>query len=196
MTLFDPGLIGNLELRNRFVRSATGELAANKNGTITSFYFPLFTNLAKGEIGLIIGGDLYVLDEGKISNRLAGISHDYHIAGHKQLTQTVHEACTGSKLAAQLNHGGAHSISVNHTNRFETSYILQLGEEDIEEIIIGFRDAAIRTKRAGYDLIQLHAAHGYLINQFLSRRINLRTDSWGGSLENRAQVFLSVFTEV
>jgi 2,4-dienoyl-CoA reductase-like NADH-dependent reductase (Old Yellow Enzyme family) len=75
MTLFDPGFVGNLKLINRFVRSATGELAANENGTITSFYFPLFTSLAKGEIGLIIGGDLYVLDEGKISQELTGISH-------------------------------------------------------------------------------------------------------------------------
>ena len=123
MTLFDPGLLGNLELRNRFVRSATGELAATENGTITSFYFPLFANLAKGEVGLIIGGDLYVLDEGKISNNLTGISHDYHIAGHKQLTKTVHEACTGSKIAAQLSHGGAHSTSVNHINRCENLYV-------------------------------------------------------------------------
>jgi 2,4-dienoyl-CoA reductase-like NADH-dependent reductase (Old Yellow Enzyme family) len=196
MTLFDPGFIGGLELRNRFVRSATGELAAKTNGTITSFYFPLFENLAKGEVGLIIGGDLYVLDEGKISNRLTGISHDYHIAGHKQLTQTVHEACTGSKIAAQLSHGGAHSASINHTERYEKLYVQQLGEDDIEELIIGFRDAAIRAKKAGYDVIQLHAAHGYIINQFLSKRTNLRTDSWGGSLENRAQLFLSIFLEV
>jgi 2,4-dienoyl-CoA reductase-like NADH-dependent reductase (Old Yellow Enzyme family) len=196
MTLFDPGYIGNLELRNRFVRSATGELAAHENGTITSFYFPLFANLAKGEIGLIIGGDLYILDEGKISNNLTGISHDYHIAGHKRLTQTVHKAGTGSRIAAQLNHGGAHSISVNHTNSCENLYVQQLGEEEIEEIVIGFRDAAIRAKKAGYDIIQLHAAHGYLINQFLSKRTNLRSDSWGGSLENRAQLFLSIFIEV
>ena len=196
MTLFDPGFIGNLELRNRFVRSATGELAASENGTITSFYFPLFAKLAKGEIGLIIGGDSYILDEGKISNNLTGISHDYHVAGHKRLTQTVHEACTGSKIAVQLNHGGAHSTSVNQSNQWEKMYVRQLGEDDIEEIIIGFKNAAVRAKRAGYDVIQLHAAHGYLINQFLSKRTNLRTDSWGGSPENRTQLFLSIFTEV
>jgi 2,4-dienoyl-CoA reductase-like NADH-dependent reductase (Old Yellow Enzyme family) len=76
MPLFDPGFIGSLKLRNRFVRSATGELAANENGTITSYYFPLFVNLAKGEVGLIIGGDLYVLDEGKMGHHMTGISHD------------------------------------------------------------------------------------------------------------------------
>jgi 2,4-dienoyl-CoA reductase-like NADH-dependent reductase (Old Yellow Enzyme family) len=75
-------------------------------------------------------------------------------------------------------------------------YIQQLGEDDIEEMIIGFRNAAIRAKRAGYDVIQIHAAHGYLINQFLSRRTNFQRDSWGGSLENRVQLFLSVYTEV
>ena len=156
----------------------------------------MFANLAKGEVGLIIGGDLFVLDEGKMSHNMTGMSHDYHITGHKQITQTVYEANTGSKIAAQLNHGGAHSISSKHSNVFENLYVQQLGEEDIEEIIIGFRNAAIRTKRAGYDVIQIHAAHGYLINQFLSKRTNLRTDSWGGSLENRSQLFLSVYTGV
>ncbi len=196
MTLFDPGFIGNLELRNRFVRSATGELAANENGTITSFYLPLFANLAKGEVGLIIGGDLYISDDGKMSHNMTGMSHDYHVTGHKQITQTFHEAGTGSKIAAQLNHGGAFSLNSKPSHISDNSYIQQLGKEDIEEIIIGFRNAAIRAKRAGYDVIQIHAAHGYLINQFLSKRTNLRTDSWGGSLENRAQFFLSVYTEV
>ena len=196
MTLFDPGFIGNLELQNRFVRSATGELAAKENGTITSSFFPLFGNLAKGEIGLIIGGDLYILDEGKMSNNHTGMSHNYHINGHKLITQTVHKTSTGSKIAAQLNHAGAHSIKSKQSNVHERMYIQQLGEEDIEEIIIGFKNAAIRAKKAGYDVIQIHAAHGYLINQFLSKRTNSRTDSWGGSLENRVQLFFSVYSDI
>jgi 2,4-dienoyl-CoA reductase-like NADH-dependent reductase (Old Yellow Enzyme family) len=196
MTLFDQGYIGNLELKNRFVRSATGEFAANKNGTITRLFFPLYSSLAKGEVGLIIGGDLYVLDEGKVGDGMTGISNDFHVAGHKQITKIVHDSGTGSRIAAQLNHSGAHSISTKAPSIRDDMRVQQMGEEDIENMIAGFRNAAIRAKKAGYDMIQIHAAHGYLINQFLSRRTNLRTDSWGGSLENRAWLLLSVYHDV
>ncbi len=196
MTLFDPGFIGNLELPNHFVRSATGECAAKKDGTITELFKPLYSNLAKGEVGLIIGGDLYVLDEGKISDKMAGISHDYHLDGHKKITQIIHASGTNSKIAAQLSHGGAYSISTKAPSLRTDMRVKQMGKEDIENVIIGFRNAAIRAKNAKYDVIQIHAAHGYLISQFLSKRTNLRTDSWGGYLENRAQLVLSVYDEV
>ncbi|MHA2139178.1 MAG: NADH:flavin oxidoreductase, partial [Candidatus Hodarchaeales archaeon] len=196
MSLFDPGFIGSLEILNRFVRSATGEFAANKDGTITKLFFPLFSNLAMGEVGLIIGGDLYVLDEGKASHEMAGISQDYHLSGHKELTKIVHGIGTSSKLAAQLSHSGAHSISAKAPSIRDDMQVVPMDHDDIENVIIGFRDSAIRAKKAGYDAIQLHAAHGYLLSQFLSKRTNHRTDAWGGSSEKRAQLLFTIYSEV
>jgi 2,4-dienoyl-CoA reductase-like NADH-dependent reductase (Old Yellow Enzyme family) len=196
MTLFDRGMIGHLELPNRFVRSATGENAAHKNGTITEEFLPMYSALAKGEVGLIIGGDQYVLDEGKAGDGMTGISQDYHIEGLKQLTQAVHDACTGSKIAAQLSHSGAYSISRKVPSPRNDIDVHQMSEEDIENVIAGFRKAALRAKQAGYDAIQIHAAHGYLLSQFLSSKTNRRSDSWGRSLENRAQLLLNIYDAI
>lgn len=195
--MFNPGNIGLLKLQNRFIRSATAEFVANDDdGTITKEYHSLYSNLALGEIGLVIQGHLYVMDEGKAHKHMAGIAHDAHIVGLTQITKLVHEADTGSLIAAQLNHGGALSVSTKTASPREDKEIKVMSEEDIENVIKGFREAALRAKKAGYDAIQIHSAHGYLLSQFLSNNTNKRTDSWGGSLENRAQFLLSVYQAI
>ncbi len=196
MGLFDVGFIGSLEIQNRFIRSATAEFAANEDGTVIEEYFQMYSNLAKGEVGLIIQGHLYVLDEGKAHEGMAGISQDHHLSGLKHLIQLVHNTGSGSVIAAQLNHGGAHSFSTKAPSFREDREVQVMTEEDIENIIQGFRDAAKRAKQVGYDAIQIHAAHGYLVSQFLSNKTNQRTDSWGGSLENRTQLLLSVYDAI
>ncbi|MFX0209414.1 MAG: NADH:flavin oxidoreductase [Candidatus Hodarchaeota archaeon] len=196
MTLFDTGFINSLKLRNRFIRSATAEFVANKDGTVTNEYFRIYSKLAKSKIGLIIQGHVYILDEGKAHDGMAGISHDYHLSGLKRITQLVHETDTGNVIAAQLNHGGAYSVSTKAPSPREDREVQVMTEEDIENIIMGFREAAKRAKEAGYDAIQIHSAHGYLISQFLSNNTNKRTDSWGGSLEARAQLLLSVYNAI
>ncbi|UCG90662.1 MAG: NADH:flavin oxidoreductase [Candidatus Heimdallarchaeota archaeon] len=186
-----------MKLQNRFIRSATAEFVANDyDGTITKEYHSLYSNLALGEIGLIIQGHLYVMDEGKAHKHMAGIAHDTHITGLKQITKLVHEADTENLIAAQLNHGGAYSVSTKTASPREDEEIIVMSEEDIENVIEGFRKAALRAKKAGYDAIQIHSAHGYLLRQFLSNKTNKRTDSWGGSLENRAQFLLSVYQAI
>ncbi|MFX1505059.1 MAG: NADH:flavin oxidoreductase [Promethearchaeota archaeon] len=193
--MFNSGKIGDLTLQNRFVRSATAEfIANNEDGTVTQEYFPLYKNLALGDIGLIIQGHLYVMDEGKAHSNMAGIAHDTHIPGLKQITTLVHES--GSLIAAQLNHGGFHSVSTKTASLREDKEVKIMSEDDIENIIKGFGDAASRTKKAGYDAVQIHSAHGYLLGQFLSNKTNKRTDSWGGSLENRAHFLLSVYQAI
>ncbi|MHA2296450.1 MAG: oxidoreductase [Candidatus Hodarchaeales archaeon] len=194
--MFSPGKIGSLELSNRFVRSATAEFAANDDGTIIKEHETLYSNLAKGNIGLIIQGHLYIMDEGKAHDKMTGIAHDFHITGLKRLTRLVHEVGTGTAIAAQLNHGGAESVSTKTASPREGKDVKVMTGDDIENVIEGFRQAAGRAKKAGYDAIQIHAAHGYLISQFLSTIINRRSDSWGGSLENRAQLLLAVYREV
>ncbi|MHA2364308.1 MAG: NADH:flavin oxidoreductase [Candidatus Hodarchaeales archaeon] len=192
MGLFEPAYIGDLELPNRFIRSATAEFVANEDGTVTDDYFPLYSNLAKGEVGLIIQGHLYIMDEGKAHDGMAGISQNFHLSGLKRITELVHKAGTKSTIAAQLNHGGAYSVSTKAPSIRKKKEVQVMTNEDIEDVITGFRVAAMKAKEAGYDAIQIHAAHGYLISQFLSSKTNERTN-WGGNLEGRAQLLLSVY---
>ncbi|UCG00986.1 MAG: NADH:flavin oxidoreductase [Candidatus Heimdallarchaeota archaeon] len=192
--MFNPGNIGELKLQNRFIRSATAEFIANdEDGTITEEYYPLYSNLGLGEIGLIIQGHLYVMDEGKAHTHMAGIANDMQIDGLKKITKLVHEADKRNLIAAQLNHGGANSVSTKTASAREDKGVKVMSGEDIENVIKGFGAAALRVKKAGYDAVQIHSAHGYLLSQFLSTKTNKRTDSWGGSLENRARFLLTVY---
>ncbi|UCE13522.1 MAG: NADH:flavin oxidoreductase [Candidatus Heimdallarchaeota archaeon] len=195
--MFNPGYINRLKLSNRFVRSATAEFAANNtDGTIINEYLELYSNLAQGGIGLIIQGHLYVMDEGKAHDKMAGIANDNHITGLKEITQLVHNTQTGNAIAAQLNHGGLYSVSTKTASLQKDKEVKVMTEEDIENVIRGFQEASLRAKKAGYDAIQIHSAHGYLLSQFLSKKINHRNDGWGGSLENRAQLLLTIYQEI
>ena len=194
--MFNPGKIGSLKLQNRFIRSATAEFAANEDGTIIDEYYDLYSNLAKGGIGLIIQGHLYIMDEGKAHKKMAGIAHDYHLTGLKQIIRIVKKDGPGSAIAAQINHGGILSVSKKSASPLEDKEVNVMTEDDIQDVITGFKDAALRAKKVGYDAIQIHGAHGYLIGQFLSNRTNQRNDSWGGNLENRALLLISVYHAV
>ena len=194
--MFKPSYIGSLKLPNRFIRSATAEFAANPDGTVTNDYYELYTNLSLGEVGLIIQGHLYIMDEGKAHDKMAGIAHDYHLDGLKRITQSIHNTGTGSKVTAQLNHGGFHSVSKKAPSERDEKKVKVMTEEDIENLIANFGKAAIKAKNVGYDAVQIHAAHGYLVSQFLSSKFNQRKDSWGGNLENRAHVLLSIYQEI
>ncbi|MHA2252192.1 MAG: NADH:flavin oxidoreductase [Candidatus Kariarchaeaceae archaeon] len=193
--LFNPGNIGQMNLKNRFVRSATAEFGANDDGTITDDYIKLYSDLGRGEIGLIIQGHVYISDEGKAHDKMAGIAHDYHIDGLKEITGVVHKSNT-SKIVAQLNHGGAISESKKTASMREDREAVIMTEEDIEKVIHNFKQAAVRAKKANYDGIQIHGAHGYLVSQFLSSKTNKRSDTWGGNLEGRANLLLTVFREI
>ena len=194
--MFNPAHIGSMKLPNRFIRSATAEFAANPDGTVTDDYYELYTNLSLGEVGLIIQGHLYIMDEGKPHEKMAGIAHDIHIDGLKRITKSIHDTGTGSKVTAQLNHGGFHSISKKAPSEREGKETQVMTEEDIENVIVNFGKAALKAQSAGYDAVQIHAAHGYLVSQFLSSKFNQRNDSWGGSLENRANLLLSIYHKV
>ena len=193
--MWEPGCIGTLELPNRFIRSATAEFWANNdNGIISKEYFDLYSELAQGEIGLIISGHLYVIDEGKAHDYMAGLSHDFHMEELIRLTNMIHNK--GGKIAAQLNHGGFYSVSKKGPSLEENKDTQSMTEEDIDNVITGFSAAALRAKKSGYDAIQIHSAHGYLLSQFLSKRVNLRNDDWGGSVENRSRLLLTVYKAV
>ncbi len=195
--LFRPYRIGSMEIRNRFMRSATTSAWSDERGIIRPEIVDLYRGLAEGGVGLIVKGHLYVTDSGKAHAGMAGISGDHHVPGLRKITDIVHE--NGGKIVAQVNHAGYNSI-VERVGPSEYDggdwRARALSSREIEEIVRAFGDAADRTMEAGFDGVQIHGAHGYLISQFLSRLSNRRTDEWGGSLEKRTRLLDEVYEEV
>jgi 2,4-dienoyl-CoA reductase-like NADH-dependent reductase (Old Yellow Enzyme family) len=193
--LFEPLTLGNFEIKNRFVRSATYYGLSNTDGFIGNESIELMRELAKNEIGLIVTGYAYVLKNGQVVPDMNGIQDDEHIPGYRKMTQAVHEF--DGRIVMQIVHGGADAYSVSFWNRDYMAVSLRDGmptyrkkaremeDKDIEEIIEAFGQAARRVQEAGFDGVQIHGAHGYLVSQFLSPVTNRRTDKWGGSIENR-----------
>ncbi|GAB4184591.1 MAG: NADH:flavin oxidoreductase [Geothermobacteraceae bacterium] len=200
MPLFTPITIGDLELPNRLVRSATWEGLADDAGTVTEPLLELYRDLAAGGVGLIVSGFTNVLAEGNAFPGTMGLWTDNQQDGLARLVATVHAA--GGRLCVQLGHGGGQASSKTcggqplapcdvKVDQFPEQP-RAMTEADIERTIAAFAAAAKRAAAAGADAVQLHAAHGYLINQFLSPHTNRRTDAWGGALENRARFLLEV----
>ncbi len=196
--LFAPYTLGLLKLRNRFVRSATTSAWADGHGIVGPEIVGRYGELARGEVGLIIKGHLYVDPKGKAHAGMAGASDDAHISGLAQVTGAVHGS--GGAIVAQINHGGweAEAGERMGPSAVETqewrARAMDAGE--IREAVGAFGEAARRCLDAGFDGVQIHAAHGYLMSQFLSRLANRRTDEWGGSLTNRARLLREVYLEI
>lgn len=204
--LFTPQAFGTLTVPNRIMRSATAErMADDQDGHLLPPVFPLYRALAEGGTGLIVSGHMYVHPGGKAHPEMTGIYSDDLLPGLGQMAETVHTA--GGLIAAQINHGGikcaTESVSelvgpsaltadepfLNHPTRALTA-------AEIEELIQAYGQAARRAKEAGFDAVQVHAAHGYLISQFLSPAANRRTDKWGGSFEKRLAFLRAVMEAV
>ncbi len=173
--IFTPGNIGSLTLPNRLVRSATAERMADDTGKPRSEYFSLYRELAEGGVGLIITGHMYVHPSGKAHEEMAGIYSDDLIPHLSELTQTVHEE--GGLIVAQINHGGMYSdettlpefIAPSDTESDESDHpIRAMTEDEIYTMIDAFGQAARRAKEDGFDGVQIHSAHGYLIGKVLS----------------------------
>jgi 2,4-dienoyl-CoA reductase-like NADH-dependent reductase (Old Yellow Enzyme family) len=197
--LFSSASLGTLTLPNRLVRSATAERMADSDGRPTEALIRLYRRLARGGVGLIISGHMYVHPSGKCHPEMTGIYSDDLIPDLKKLAQAVHNE--GGKLVAQINHGGMQcsTETVDETvapSAISADFLKQpareLTVEEIDALIDAFAQSARRAKQAGFDGVQLHAAHGYLINQFHSPFVNRRQDEWGGRLENRARFLIRV----
>ena len=201
--LFDPTSIGSMRLSNRFVRSATWAGMASDDGACTPKLMELKSSLARGGVGLIITGHAYVRPDGQAGPWQLGVFKDDLIPGLRNMTGTVHRE--GGKIVMQMSHAGFFShpkltgktpLAPSVVEGFAKSPRKELTLEDIREIVEAFGKAALRAKQAGFDGIQLHAAHGYLLSQFLSPAFNKRTDSYGGSIENRARALMEVLETV
>jgi 2,4-dienoyl-CoA reductase-like NADH-dependent reductase (Old Yellow Enzyme family) len=184
-TLFDSSSINTLSLANRFIRSATWEGMADDNGKCSSRLIELMSKLANGGVGLIITGHAYVHQNGRHSPWQLGIDRDELIPSLQNMTRAVHEA--GGKIAVQLGYGGAY---------LSKSRLRSLSGKDIRDAVKAFSQAAIRAKEADFDAVQIFAAHGFFLSQFLCPRYNDRTDLYGGNIRNRARVLLEVLEAI
>ena len=198
--LFEKTKIKGMELKNRLVRSATHEAMADDEGFPTDSIFKLYERLAKGGVGLIITGYTFVSRDGKFKSML-GIDSDEHIPKYRELVNQVHQ--NDAKIAMQINHCGRQTVKemtgtqpIAPSAVFDKSLFVmprEMTEADIERIIEAFAQAARRVKESGFDALQLHGAHGYLISQFLCPHTNRREDKWGGTIENRMRFVTEIY---
>ncbi|MDY6905995.1 MAG: NADH:flavin oxidoreductase [Thermodesulfobacteriota bacterium] len=201
--LFSPGKIGSIPTKNRFVRSATYENAANENGTASEAYLKIYELLARGNVGLIISGMIYTSISGKSYARQIGLHSDAMIDSLMDVTETVHRH--GAIMFAQLVHGGRQTNvqgwrppapSVTKPDIIYQVYPRAMHHKEIVEAVKGFGEAAKRAQKAGFDGIQIHGAHGYLVSEFLSPYFNRRNDEWGGSPEKRFHFLKRVYEAI
>ncbi len=202
--LFTPNKIGRLEIKNRFVSSATVECLTDSDNHLTEKYYKIYSRLAAGNVGLIIPGNFFISRDGRAVDKVMVIDNDSVIEELQKLTSIVHEH--GAKIVAQLNHGGRQCpLELIGMQPLSASGIrdkltgvkpVAMTESQIENTIQSFFTAAERAKKSGFDGVQIHAAHGYLVNQFLSAYTNRRKDKWGGSLENRLRFLIEIYKRV
>ena len=190
--LFTPENIGTLALPNRLVRSATAERLADADGRPRPRLKLLYQELVRGGVGLVITGHMYVHASGKAHLEMTGIYSDELIPGLAELADVVHRE--GGRVVVQINHGGMQCSreTVPQTiapSAVDASFLQRPAREmtpdEITLLIQAYARAARRAQESGFDGVQIHGAHGYLIGQFLSPFVNRRTDEWGGDLEGR-----------
>lgn len=198
--LFTPITIKCLTIKNRIVMPPMANDLATEKGEITEALVKHYTARAKARVGLIIVEHSYIEKRGRYSEKQTGIYSDELIEGLKTLADAIRE--NGSKSAIQLAHAGLKAKRA--VTGFppaspseimmpgETEKPLPLTEEEIKELIVKYRHAARRAKEAGFDIIEIHGAHGFLINDFLSPYTNRRTDSYGGDFERRLKFPIEV----
>ncbi len=199
-SVFEPMKIGGLELENRFARSATWDAAADDSGVVTEASLALYRELGRGRIGLIFSGFAYVSRIQKAAIQQYGIDDDAMIPGLRRMADAARGG--GSKIAVQIGGSGIQlgllppwegemHVAVSTRPEVERPH-REMTDGEIEATIEDFVAAAVRGREAGFDAIQFHGAHGYLMSQFQSPLSNRRDDRWGGSPENRRRFHLEV----
>jgi len=232
--VFSPGHIGNIELKNRLVRSATYDNAATPEGRVTEKMIEIYRTLAKGGIGLIITGIVGIYKKAITPHLILGNYDDSFLPELKKISQAVHDSDGECKIMVQLHHPGRQVIHpedlmkiLPYLPKVYMSYIEQHPEalqsqdqptklveptapspvfdnlfdrtprgleiKEINEIIDAYVEGIHRVQEAGFDGVQLHAAHGYLLSSFLSPHTNIRDDQYGGSTENRTRIIAEIY---
>jgi dimethylglycine catabolism A len=207
--LLTPGRIGAVEIKNRIIMAPMTTRLADADGFVTDGSLDYYMARVRGGVGLVTVEMASPTRAGRHRRRELGIYDDCFLPGLTRLTEAIHAG--GAKASIQLGHGGGHTrtdiceetpvapSAVPHpvfevTN--ETIIPKEMTHDDIAFTIAGFAAAALRAEKAGFDCVEIHAAHGYLISQFLNRFENRRADAYGGSLQNRARFGLEVLAAV
>ncbi|MZK51439.1 FAD-dependent oxidoreductase [Clostridium beijerinckii] len=203
--LFSPQKINNCEIPNRLAVTAMVANYCNEDGTASDRYIAYHEAKAKGGWGLIITEDYAVNENAMGYKYIAGLWNDEQIESHKKLTDTIHKY--ESKIFAQIYHAGRQSSS--HVNRgmqpvapsaIPCPWLRELPKEltiaEIEQIVEDFGDCALRAQKAGFDGVEVHAGHGYLLAEFMSTYVNKRTDKYGGCLDNRVRIIKEVYENI
>lgn len=201
--LFEATTLNGLVLPNRFVRSATWEGLAAPDGSSTEALVKVSVDLARGGVGLIISGHAYVSAEGRAGEGQLAAHDDELTSGLEAMTAAVHEA--GGAITLQIAHAGLRAVTGRDDVPPVGPSVLEtddgpIGREmtpdDLRAVTQAFAGAAGRAQRAGFDAVQIHAAHGYLLSQFLSPFFNRREDGYGGDISNRARLVVEVLEAV
>lgn len=202
--LFESTELVDLKLKNRFIRAATWEELADEKGHLTNELIAVYENLARNNVGTIITGYSFIIENQQTNYNMMGIYDDSFIDEYKTLTKAVHRY--DANIILQIMHGGSQTEYKTKNDILWgpspieniTTKILpkEMTKEEINILIKAFADAAIRAKKAGFDGVEIHGGHGYLLNQFLSPYYNRRKDEYGGSIENRARLLFQVYEAV
>lgn len=202
--LFSDLQIGKLNVEGRVYKTATAETRADEDGFVTDELLDFYAPMADAGTPLIITGNIYISRAGKSTHRMTGADDDDKIPGLRRLADTAHAG--GSKLFAQLNHCGRQVLAdaMGLDSAVSASDVREqllrtkprpMTKDEIVQAVSDFATAAERCKQAGFDGVQIHAGHGYLICQFLTPYTNRRRDEYGGSFENRVRFLREVVRE-
>ncbi|MHB8092952.1 MAG: NADH:flavin oxidoreductase [Syntrophales bacterium] len=201
--IFEKIGINKMIIENRFVRSATWEGLAEKDGSVTPALIDRLVALARGGVGLIITGYAFIHKNGQSGPWQLGVDRDELLPGLTRLAAAVHG--NNGRIVLQLAHGGFFAMKkLTGEAPLAPSLLPEMAKSprremtipDIRELVGVFAAAAGRAKAAGFDGVQIHAAHGYLLSQFLSPAFNRRTDEYGGSIENRASFLVEALRAI
>ncbi|MBD8003497.1 NADPH dehydrogenase NamA [Bacillus norwichensis] len=200
--LFEPYEINNVILKNRIVMSPMCMYSShNRDGMVNDWHYIHYTSRAVGQVGLIILEATAVTPQGRISPKDLGIWSDEHVEGLTKLVSMI--KAQGAKVGIQIAHAGRKAevegeilapSALPFNERMKTPKEMSI--TDIKKTVKAFGKAAERAKQAAFDIIEIHGAHGYLINEFLSPITNHRTDEYGGTMENRYRFLKEIIIEV
>ncbi len=196
--LLSPGKIGSLEIKNRTIMAPMSAALGNPDGTMSDELIAYYTARAKGGIGMILTEYAFVTPEGRSSDHQISIADDSVIPGLQKLTKIMHE--NDCKIGLQLQHGGRRAMGENCDLIAPSPIAMEYGARvphamttrEVYDLIDAFVAAAVRAQKAGFDLVEVHCAHGYLLNDFVSPRANRRTDEFGGSIAGRAKAPMEI----
>lgn len=200
-TLFDKTKILNMEMKNRFLRGALWVALADEKGHITKELRDVYEEIAKGGVGTIITGYAFITEEEQPNPNMLGIYNDSFIDEYKDFTNMIHKH--GSNIIMQIVYGGFMTeFNVGERviwgpstmkNEVTGTMAKEMTKDEIKYLVSKYAEAAKRVKASGFDGVEIHCGHGYLLSQFLSPYYNKRTDEYGGTIENRGRIIFEIY---